>query len=109
MFDYTPLKITLFSKGMSMANLSLKLGKNKALIWRYVSGNACPSLETLDKITDILDCEIADVIRYEHTDSIDDKVKRYEEELRIRFVSPPAELEEFIKKMVEAYRKGLEE
>lgn len=92
-----------------MAKLSMQIGNNKNLVWRYMSGVTHPSLETLDKITDILDCDIDQVVRYSYEDSVENKVSRYEDELRMCFVSPPSNLEEFIGKMVEAYRKGLEE
>lgn len=109
MLDYTPLRNTLYVRGISGHKLERELGLSHNIISIYLTGKSNPSLDIIDRITDYLDCDISDVVRYEHTDSIDDKVKRYEEELRMCFVSPPSELEEFIKKMVEAYRKGLEE
>lgn len=109
MISYKALKNTLWSNDMLPDELAEKVGVSGNIIRRYISGGANPSLEILDRITDALDCEICDVVRYYHVDSVDNKVKRYEEELRTRFVSVPTELDDFIKKMVEAYRKGLEE
>ena len=109
MLDYTPLRNTLYVKGISGHKLERELGLSHNVISVYLTGKTNPSLEIIDKITDYLGCDISDVVRYNHVDSIDNKVKRYEEELRMCFVSPPSELEEFIKKMVEAYRKGLED
>ena len=109
MISYVPLKITLFTRDMNLAQLSRELGISPVLMYRYMSGSVHPSLDILDRITDILNCDIDEVIRYDHEDSIENKVSRYEDELRMCFVSPPSNLEEFIGKMVEAYRKGLEE
>lgn len=109
MNSYKPLKLFMTSNGISILELAGKLGISRNNITQYFSGKGNPSLAILDRICEVLDCDISDVVRYEHTDSIDDKVKRYEEELRMCFVSPPSELEEFIKKMVGAYRKGLED
>lgn len=108
MIDYTPLKITLFTKDMSMKELSLKLCNNQDIIWRYTNGLMTPSLATLDKITDVLECEIEDVVRYKHEVDVEDSVKKYEEELEMRFLSPPDNLDDFIMLMTESFRRGLE-
>ena len=92
-----------------MAQLAQDIGLSHGMVWRYASGNAHPTLETMDKLTDALNCDVEDIVRFMHDSSVDDKIKRYEEELRSRFTSVPSELDDFIKKMVEAYRKGLEE
>lgn len=92
-----------------MAELSSKISNNKDLIWRYVSGIGGPSLVTLDKITDVLDCDIEDVVRYNHTDSIDKKVAAYRNKLEISFSHVPENLDTFLNLITEAYRKGLED
>ena len=109
MISYIPLKHTLASKGLSGKKLAELLGVSQNAVSQYFIGKGNPSLEILDKICEVLDCDISDVVRYDHEDSVDNKLAQYEDELRMRFVSAPSEYDDFIRLMLEAYRKGLEE
>lgn len=109
MLNYKPLKSTILLKKMTGDELADKIGVHRNNIYRYILGETNPSLIILDKICETLDCDISDVVRYDHEDSVDNKLAQYEDELRMRFVSAPSEYDDFIRLMLEAYRKGLEE
>lgn len=110
MIDYTPLKITLFSKKKSMAQLSRDIGISEDMVWRYTAGMSYPSLTLLDKMTDVLECDIDDIVRCVYEDSDEEKVKKYEEEVRTKYAAmDPEILEYLIPLLIEAYRRGLED
>lgn len=50
------VKIKLIEKDLSIKQLSEKLGVSASAVSQYLSGN--PSLETMRKIADVLDCDL---------------------------------------------------
>ena len=109
MLDYTPLKITLFSKDLSVRKFCSMMDYSVNNVWGYFNSKSHPSLSTLDKMTDILECEISDIVKWVPEIPAQDKVEVYRNELEMRFVSVPSELSMFIDLMVESYKRGLED
>ena len=63
MFSYKPLLHTMIEKDITKTQLRQMLGCSKATIAK-ISKNEYVSLEILDKICNLLDCKIEDVIEH---------------------------------------------
>lgn len=64
MFSYKPLFHTMIEKDITKTQLGQMLGCSKATIAK-ISKNEYVSLEILDKICTLLDCNIEDVIKHQ--------------------------------------------
>lgn len=64
-FSYKPLWKLLIDAGMSKQELRLKTGISSATLTKLNKGQYV-SMEVLDKICQLLDCRIEDVIEYQH-------------------------------------------
>ena len=62
MFSYKPLLKLLIDKNMTKTQLRIATGMSMATLAK-ISKNEYVSMETLDKICEILDCEIEDIIK----------------------------------------------
>ena len=64
MFNYKPLLKLLVEKEMTKSQLRIATGMSMATLAK-ISKNEYISMETLDKICNVLDCKIEDVIEYQ--------------------------------------------
>ena len=64
MFNYKPLLKLLVKKEMAKSQLRISTGMSMATLAK-ISKNQYISMETLDKICNVLDCKIEDVIEYQ--------------------------------------------
>lgn len=64
MFSYKPLLIQLVQKDMNKTELRLKTGISSATLAK-ISKNEYISMEALDKICNVLECKIEDVIEHQ--------------------------------------------
>ena len=65
MKKYNPminLKIMRIRKGMTQIELAKKIGKSSNMVYCYERGFAAPRTETLEKIADVLGCEVKDIV-----------------------------------------------
>lgn len=64
MFNYKPLLIQLVKKDMTKTELRLRIGISSATLAK-ISKNEYISMEALDKICNVLECKIEDVIEHQ--------------------------------------------
>lgn len=64
MFSYKPLLMQLVQKDMNKTELRLKTGISSATLAK-ISKNEYISMEALDKICNVLECKIEDVIEHQ--------------------------------------------
>lgn len=49
-------------KGWNQAELAKRVGLSQVAIWKFESGKANPSFETLIKLANVLECQIDDLV-----------------------------------------------
>lgn len=64
MFNYKPLLIQLINKNMTKTELRLKTGISSATLAK-ISKNEFISMDALDRICTVLECNIEDVIEHQ--------------------------------------------
>lgn len=57
------IKVVLAEKQKTNLWLSEQIGKNKCTVSKWCTNTSQPDLHTLDKIAEVLECEIKDLIQ----------------------------------------------
>lgn len=98
--------------GISQTELANRVGSNKSAISRYENGTQTPSLNTLMRMADAMDVDLADLIKEKTTLPLKDAVSGSDwiQELNINLTQMnPTARQNFIRSVLAMYRGYQEE